>query len=135
VRMRAPMLSIQTVAAGGGSLLHFDGARLRAGPDPAGANHGRACYRRGGTLAVTDCNVLLGKIQPDFFPRVFGPGADQPLDREVVRQRFEAMAAEVRAATGRAMTAEQLAEGFLEIAVGNMAEAIKRISVQRGHDV
>jgi len=135
VRMRAPMMSIHTVAAGGGSILHFDGARLRVGPDSAGANPGPACYRRGGPLAVTDCNVLLGKIQPDFFPRVFGPGADQPLDREVVRQRFEAMAAEVRAATGRAMTAEQLAEGFLEIAVGNMAEAIKRISVQRGHDV
>ncbi|GAB1579060.1 hydantoinase B/oxoprolinase family protein [Bordetella petrii] len=135
VRMRAPMMSIHTVAAGGGSILHFDGARLRVGPDSAGANPGPACYRRGGPLAVTDCNVLLGKIQPDFFPRVFGPAADQPLDREVVRQRFEAMAAEVRAATGRAMTAEQLAEGFLEIAVGNMAEAIKRISVQRGHDV
>src|SRR5690606_26948015 len=90
VRMRAPMMSIHTVAAGGGSILHFDGARLRVGPDSAGANPGPACYRRGGPLAVTDCNVLLGKIQPDFFPRVFGPGADQPLDREVVRQRFEA---------------------------------------------
>ena len=135
VRMRAPMMSIHTVAAGGGSILHFDGARLRVGPDSAGANPGPACYRRGGPLAVTDCNVLLGKIQPDFFPRVFGPAADQPLDRDAVQQRFEAMAAEVRAATGREMTPEQLAEGFLEIAVGNMAEAIKRISVQRGHDV
>jgi len=135
VRMRAPMMSIHTVAAGGGSILHFDGARLRVGPDSAGANPGPACYRRGGPLAVTDCNVLLGKIQPDFFPRVFGPAADQPLDRDAVQQRFEAMAAEVRAATGRDMTPEQLAEGFLEIAVGNMAEAIKRISVQRGHDV
>ncbi|WP_459614157.1 hydantoinase B/oxoprolinase family protein [Bordetella sp. 2513F-2] len=135
VRMRAPMMSIHTVAAGGGSILHFDGARLRVGPDSAGANPGPACYRRGGPLAVTDCNVLLGKIQPDFFPRVFGPHADQPLDREVVQQRFAEMAREVREATGREMTPEQLAEGFLEIAVGSMAEAIKRISVQRGHDV
>lgn len=135
VRMRAPMMSIHTVAAGGGSILHFDGARLRVGPDSAGANPGPACYRRGGPLAVTDCNVLLGKIQPDYFPRVFGPQADQALDADVVRRKFEGMAAEVRSATGREMTAEQLAEGFLEIAVGNMAEAIKRISVQRGHDV
>jgi len=135
VRMRAPMMSIHTVAAGGGSILHFDGARMRVGPDSAGANPGPACYRRGGPLAVTDCNVLLGKIQPDFFPRVFGPHADQPLDREVVAQRFAALAQEVRQATGRDMTSEQLAEGFLEIAVGSMAEAIKRISVQRGHDV
>lgn len=135
VRMRAPMMSIHTVAAGGGSILHFDGARLRVGPDSAGANPGPACYRRGGPLAVTDCNVLLGKIQPDFFPSVFGPDADQPLDVAAVRARFAAMAEEVRTATGREMSAEQLAEGFLEIAVGNMAEAIKRISVQRGHDV
>ncbi|MFJ1298693.1 hydantoinase B/oxoprolinase family protein [Pseudomonadota bacterium AL_CKDN230030165-1A_HGKHYDSX7] len=135
VRMRAPMMSIHTVAAGGGSILHFDGARLRVGPDSAGANPGPACYRRGGPLAVTDCNVLLGKIQPDYFPRVFGPGADEALDRDAVARQFQAMAGEVREATGRAMTPEQLAEGFLEIAVGNMAEAIKRISVQRGHDV
>lgn len=135
VRMRAPMMSIHTVAAGGGSILHFDGARLRVGPDSAGANPGPACYRRGGPLAVTDCNVLLGKIQPTFFPSVFGPQADQPLDAGVVRTRFQALADEVSAATGRRMTPEQLAEGFLEIAVGSMAEAIKRISVQRGHDV
>jgi len=135
VRMRAPMMSIHTVAAGGGSVLHFDGSRLRVGPDSAGANPGPACYRRGGPLAVTDCNVLLGKIQPDFFPRVFGPGADQPLDREAVARRFAEMAEAVRRETGRDMTSEQLAEGFLEIAVGSMAEAIKRISVQRGHDV
>ena len=122
-------------AAGGGSILHFDGARLRVGPDSAGANPGPACYRRGGPLAVTDCNVLLGKIQPDFFPKVFGPEANEPLDRDAVVARFTAMADEVRTATGREMTPEQLAEGFLEIAVGNMAEAIKRISVQRGHDV
>jgi 5-oxoprolinase (ATP-hydrolysing) len=135
VRMRAPMMSIHTVAAGGGSILHFDGARLRVGPDSAGANPGPACYRRGGPLAVTDCNVLLGKIQPDFFPRVFGPHADQPLDRDAAGRGFREMAARVKADTGRDMTPEQLAEGFLEIAVGNMAEAIKRISVQRGHDV
>ena len=135
VRMRAPMMSIHTVAAGGGSILHFDGARLRVGPDSAGANPGPACYRRGGPLAVTDCNVLLGKIQPDFFPKVFGPEANEALDRDAVVARFTAMSDEVRAATGREMSPEQLAEGFLEIAVGNMAEAIKRISVQRGHDV
>src|SRR5690606_14072313 len=135
VRMRAPMMSIHTVAAGGGSILHFDGARLRVGPDSAGANPGPACYRRGGPLTVTDCNVMLGKIQPDFFPRVFGPNADQPLDRDIVEQRFAEMAEQVERDTGRAMTPEALAAGFLEIAVGNMAEAIKRISVQRGHDV
>ncbi|WP_019939247.1 hydantoinase B/oxoprolinase family protein [Bordetella sp. FB-8] len=135
VRMRAPMMSIHTVAAGGGSILHFDGSRLRVGPDSAGANPGPACYRRGGPLAVTDCNVLLGKIQPDFFPRVFGPDADQSLDREAVVRRFAEMAEQVHRDTGRRMTPEQLAEGFLEIAVGSMAEAIKRISVQRGHDV
>ncbi|RTZ48280.1 5-oxoprolinase [Candidimonas sp. SYP-B2681] len=135
VRMRAPMMSINTVAAGGGSILHFDGARLRVGPDSAGANPGPACYRRGGPLAVTDCNVMLGKIQPDFFPNVFGPQADQPLDLDTVRQKFNDMALEVTRATGRSMSPEVLAEGFLSIAVGNMAEAIKRISVQQGHDV
>jgi len=135
VRMRAPMMRIHTVAAGGGSILHFDGARLRVGPDSAGANPGPAAYRRGGPLTVTDCNVLLGKLQPDFFPAVFGPEADESLDLNVVQERFRARAAEVAAATGRELTPEQLAEGYLEIAVGNMAEAIKRISVQRGHDV
>ncbi len=135
VRMRAPMMSIHTVAAGGGSILHFDGARYRVGPDSAGANPGPACYRRGGPLAVTDCNVMLGKIQPAFFPAVFGPGGDEPLDADVVRRKFAALAEEIRAATGDARTPEQVAEGFVEIAVGNMAEAIKRISVQRGHDV
>jgi 5-oxoprolinase (ATP-hydrolysing) len=135
VRLRAPMMSIHTVAAGGGSILHFDGARLRVGPDSAGANPGPACYRRGGPLAVTDANVMLGKVQPAFFPAVFGPGGDQPLDREVVVARFEALAAEVAAATGRAMSAEALAQGFVDIANANMANAIKRISVQRGYDV
>ncbi|PLC54126.1 5-oxoprolinase [Pollutimonas nitritireducens] len=135
VRMRAPMMSINTVAAGGGSILHFDGARLRVGPDSAGANPGPACYRRGGPLAVTDCNVMLGKIQPDFFPGVFGPRADEALDAATVRALFREMAGSVSEATGQDMSAEVLAEGFLAIAVGNMAEAIKRISVQQGHDV
>jgi 5-oxoprolinase (ATP-hydrolysing) len=135
VRMRAPMMSIHTVAAGGGSILSFDGARLRVGPESAGANPGPASYRRGGPLAVTDANVMLGKIQPAHFPRVFGPAADEALDREAVVVKFEAMAAEVRARTGRAATAESLAEGFLQIAVQNMANAIKRISVARGYDV
>jgi 5-oxoprolinase (ATP-hydrolysing) len=135
VRMRAPMMSIHTVAAGGGSILHFDGARLRVGPDSAGANPGPACYRRGGPLAVTDCNVMLGKIQPDFFPRVFGPGADEPLDAQTVQRQFQDLAASVAGTTGNEIAPEALAEGFLAIAVGNMAEAIKRISVQQGHDV
>ena len=135
VRMRAPMMSIHTVAAGGGSVLHFDGTRLRVGPDSAGANPGPACYRRGGPLTVTDCNVMLGKIQPAYFPAVFGPKADQPLDREVVVQKFTALAEEIFQATGTRRTPEEVAEGYIEIAVGNMANAIKFISVQRGHDI
>lgn len=135
VRMRAPMMSIHTVAAGGGSILHFDGSRLRVGPDSAGADPGPASYRRGGPLAVTDCNVMLGKIQPEHFPKLFGPNATEPLDAATVRTRFAAMAAEIEAATGKSTTPEQVAEGFIEIAVGNMANAIKQISVQRGHDV
>ncbi|HKC44465.1 MAG TPA: hydantoinase B/oxoprolinase family protein [Burkholderiales bacterium] len=135
VRMRAPMMSIHTVAAGGGSILHFDGARYRVGPDSAGASPGPACYRRGGPLAVTDANVMLGKIQPKFFPAVFGPRGDQPLDAAIVRKRFEALADEIQRATGNRRTPEEVAEGFIAIAVGNMANAIKRISVQRGYDV
>jgi 5-oxoprolinase (ATP-hydrolysing) len=135
VRLRAPMMAIHTVAAGGGSILRFDGARLRVGPESAGAAPGPACYRNGGPLTVTDANVLLGKIQPEFFPRVFGPSGDLPLDDGIVRERFAALAAEVRAATGTERTAEELAEGFVRIAVENMANAIKKISVQRGHDV
>jgi 5-oxoprolinase (ATP-hydrolysing) len=135
VRMRAPMMSIHTVAAGGGSILHFDGARLRVGPDSAGANPGPACYRRGGPLAVTDANVMLGRVQPEFFPRVFGPNANEALDRDVVVARFTALAAAIEQATGQKKSPEEVAAGFVEIAVGNMAEAIKRISVQRGHDV
>ena len=135
VRMRAPMMSIHTVAAGGGSLLRFDGARLRVGPESAGANPGPASYRRGGPLTTTDANVMLGKIQPAYFPRVFGPAGDEALDRATVVEGFEALAAQVRLASGRAASAESLAAGFLQIAVQNMANAIKRISVARGYDV
>ena len=135
VRMRAPMMSIHTVAAGGGSILHFDGSRLRVGPDSAGANPGPACYRRGGPLAVTDANVMLGRVQAEFFPHVFGPRADQPLDRDVVVGKFAELAAQIEHATGTKKSPEDVAAGFLDIAVRNMAEAIKKISVQRGHDV
>ncbi len=135
VRMRAPMMSIHTIAAGGGSILHFDGQRYRVGPDSAGADPGPACYRRGGPLTVTDCNVMLGKIQPNYFPCVFGPAGDQPLDADIVQQKFHALAAEISRVTGETATAEGVAEGFLRIAVANMANAIKSISVQRGHDV
>ncbi|PUE39515.1 hydantoinase B/oxoprolinase family protein [Limnohabitans sp. Hippo3] len=129
VRMRAPMMSIHTVAAGGGSLLAYDGARFRVGPQSAGANPGPASYRRGGPLAVTDANVMVGKVQPRFFPSVFGPDANQPLDAEVVRGHFEKLAQQ----TGRA--AEDVAHGFIQIAVQQMANAIKKISVARGYDV
>ncbi|WXG55292.1 MAG: hydantoinase B/oxoprolinase family protein [Candidatus Sedimenticola sp. (ex Thyasira tokunagai)] len=135
VRLRAPMMQIHTVAAGGGSILQFDGSRYRVGPDSAGANPGPACYRNGGPLTVTDCNVMLGKLQPDHFPHVFGPNADQPLDVEVVRQKFSELADEIYTSTGSRHTPQQVAEGFLAIAVENMANAIKKISVQRGYDV
>ena len=135
VRMRAPMMMIHTVAAGGGSMCVFDGARYRVGPQSAGANPGPACYRRGGPLTVTDCNVMLGKLQPRFFPRVFGPGQDQPLDAAVVAEKFAELAAAIKQATGDARTAAAVADGFLKIAVENMANAIKKVSVQRGYDV
>jgi len=135
VRLRAPMMSIHTVAAGGGSILHFDGSRYRVGPDSAGADPGPASYRRGGPLAVTDANVMLGRVQPDFFPSVFGDGGDQPLDVDVVRVHFQTLADEIEKATGDSRTPEEVAAGFLEIAVANMANAIKKISVQRGYDV
>src|SRR5262245_34656134 len=135
VRMRSPMMSIHTIAAGGGSILHFDGQRFRVGPDSAGANPGPACYRRGGPLTVTDCNVMLGKIQPGYFPKVFGPKGDQSLDVEIVHEKFAALAAEIESATGTRQTPEEVAEGFIRVAVANMANAIKHISVQRGHDV
>ncbi len=135
VRMRAPMMLIHTVAAGGGSILHFDGARFRVGPDSAGANPGPACYRRGGPLAVTDANVMLGKLVPDFFPAIFGPAQNEPLDAKVVRERFTALARDVAARTGVTRTPEEVADGFIQIAVAAMAEAIKKISVQRGYDI
>ncbi|MCP5291662.1 MAG: hydantoinase B/oxoprolinase family protein [Burkholderiales bacterium] len=135
VRIRAPMMAIHTVAAGGGSVLHFDGSRFRVGPDSAGANPGPACYRRGGPLTVTDCNVMLGKIQADFFPHIFGPNADAPLDANSVQKKFAQLANEVTAANGQHYTPEQVAEGFLQIAVENMANAIKKISVEKGHDI
>ena len=135
VRVRAPMMSIHSIAAGGGSKIHFDGARLRVGPESAGANPGPASYRRGGPLTVTDANVLLGRIQADHFPRVFGASANESLDRSVVAEHFETLARGVASATGRATTAEEVAAGALRIAVGSMANAVKRISVMRGHDV
>ena len=134
VRLRAPMMAINTVAAGGGSILHFDGARFRVGPDSAGADPGPACYRSGGPLTVTDANVCVGKIQPRHFPAIFGPAGDQKLDADVVTAKFSALADEIVAATGQARTPRQVAEGFLQIAVANMANAIKQVSVQKGHD-
>jgi 5-oxoprolinase (ATP-hydrolysing) len=130
VRMRAPMMLIHTVAAGGGSILHYDGARFRVGPDSAGANPGPKCYRRGGPLAVTDANVMAGKLLPDFFPKIFGPHQDQPLDDAAVKGAFAEMAKEVGG-----KSPEEIADGFIKIAVENMANAIKKISVQRGYDV
>ncbi|MBS7668990.1 hydantoinase B/oxoprolinase family protein [Croceicoccus gelatinilyticus] len=135
VRLRVPMLSIDTIAAGGGSICRFDGTRLRVGPESAGADPGPACYRRGGPLTVTDCNVMLGKLRPDCFPALFGDDGDQPLDAEVVRMKFAELADEVAAAGLPRKSGEELAEGFLAIAVDAMANAIKKISVAQGHDV
>ncbi len=135
VRLRAPMLDIHTVAAGGGSILHFDGSRYRVGPDSAGAVPGPACYRSGGPLTVTDANVMLGRIHPVHVPAVFGPGGDQPLDDDAVRRKFAALAAEISATTGDERSPEQVAEGFLQVAVANMARAVKRVSVEKGHDI
>ena len=131
VRMRAPMMHIHTVAAGGGSILHFDGSRFTVGPDSAGANPGPLCYRRGGPLTVTDANVMTGKLRAAYFPRIFGPKQDQPIDEAAVRTAFEALAARI----GDGRTPEAIADGFIRIAVENMANAIKKISVQRGYDV
>ncbi len=135
VRLRAPMMAIHTVAAGGGSIVGFDGSRYRVGPASAGAYPGPACYRHGGPLAVTDCNVMVGKLQPEFFPAMFGAEGNLPLDGLVVREKFTALAEEIHAATGSAPSPEQVAAGFLAIAVEKMANAIKKISVQRGYDV
>ncbi|MEE3718289.1 hydantoinase B/oxoprolinase family protein [Tumidithrix elongata RA019] len=135
VRLSTPMMAIHTVAAGGGSLISFDGARYRVGPESAGAFPGPACYRNGGGLTVTDCNVMLGKLQPDFFPSVFGANGDLPLDREIVRQKFAELSSQIQTETGSDRTPEAIAAGFLEIAVEKMASAIKKISVQRGYGV
>jgi 5-oxoprolinase (ATP-hydrolysing) len=136
VRMRAPMMDIHTVAAGGGSICTFADGRFQVGPQSAGADPGPACYRRGGPLTVTDCNVMLGKLNADHFPRIFGPSGDQPLDADIVMERFSTLAQTVAAATGNPrLTPPEMAQGFLRIAVDNMANAIKKISVQRGHDV
>ncbi|AKG21938.1 hydantoinase B/oxoprolinase family protein [Calothrix sp. 336/3] len=131
VRLRTPMMAIHTVAAGGGSILHFDGCRYRVGPDSAGANPGAAAYGRGGALTVTDCNVMVGKLQPQFFPQVFGVNADLPLDAEIVRQKFGELAAEI----GDGRSPVEVATGFLAIAVDKMANAIKKVSLERGYDV
>ncbi len=135
VRMRAPMMSIHTVAAGGGSILHFDGSRYRVGPDSAGANPGPASYRRGGPLAVTDANVMLGKVQPKFFPTVFGREANEALDFAVTAAKFVALATEIEQSSGSKKSPEEVAEGFIQIAVENMANAIKKVSVARGYDI
>jgi 5-oxoprolinase (ATP-hydrolysing) len=134
VRMRAPMMSIHTVAAGGGSILHFDGARMRVGPDSAGAQPGPACYGRGGPLTVTDCNVLLGRIQPDYFPAVFGASGHAHLDPLAARQKFNEISKNINKNI-YLQSIETIAEGYLRIAVDNMANAIKKISVARGYDV
>ncbi|MFN7659452.1 MAG: hydantoinase/oxoprolinase family protein, partial [Dolichospermum sp.] len=131
VRFRTPMMAIHTVAAGGGSILHFDGSRYRVGPESAGANPGPASYSKGGPLTVTDCNVMVGKLQPAFFPQVFGREANLPLDVEIVKGKF----AELRAEIGDHRPAEEVATGFLTIAVDKMANAIKKISLQRGYDI
>ena len=135
VRLRAPMMRIHTIAAGGGSVCTFEDGRFRVGPESAGAVPGPACYRRGGPLTITDCNLMLGKIQPDVFPSLFGPHGDQPLDRAAVEARFAELCAQVEAQTGRPIAPRAAAEGFIAVAVASMANAIKRISVARGHDV
>ena len=134
-RLRAPMMKIHTVAAGGGSVLQFKGGRFRVGPDSAGANPGPKCYRRNGPLAVTDCNVALGRIQPKHFPHVFGAKGDMPLDAGAARKHFAALAKQVNRESGAAMSTEEVAEGFLRVAVDNMASAVKKISVQQGRDI
>ena len=131
VRMRTPMMNIHTVAAGGGSILHYDGARFRVGPDSAGANPGPCCYRAGGPLTITDCNLLLGFINPKYFPSTFGENADQPLDRETVKEKFTILTNTIKDIT----TSEEVAEGFLRVAIENMAAAIKKISTEKGYDV
>ncbi len=134
-RMRVPVLAIHTIAAGGGSILTFDGLSYRVGPESGGSNPGPACYRRGGELTVTDANVMLGKIQPQYFPAVFGQDGNQSLDREIVKSKFQQLTAKITATTGNHLTPEQVASGFMAIAVANMANALKKISLQRGYDL
>ncbi|MEO1506787.1 MAG: hydantoinase B/oxoprolinase family protein, partial [Cyanobacteria bacterium J06633_23] len=135
VRLRAPMMAIHTVAAGGGSILQFDGARYRVGPESAGADPGPTCYRRGGPLTVTDCNVMVGKLQPQFFPVVFGPDGDLPLDKTAVTKRFQHLSQQIEQQTGNLKSPEEIAAGYLTIAIEKMASAIKKISIQRGYDI
>lgn len=135
VRIRAPMMLIHTVAAGGGSILNFDGARYRIGPDSAGAFPGPASYRNGGPLTVTDCNVMLGKLQAELFPKLFGPTSNEALDTAIVRTKFGELAAEIARTSGNRRSPEEVAAGFLDVAVQNMANAVKKISVQRGYDI
>jgi 5-oxoprolinase (ATP-hydrolysing) len=135
VRMRTPIMRIHTVAAGGGSINHFDGLRFRVGPDSAGAKPGPACYRQGGPLTITDCNVMLGKLHGRFFPKVFGKSANAPLNEAIVKEKFITLTQEINQTSGQQRTPTQVAEGFLKIAIDNMANAIKKISVQRGYDV
>jgi 5-oxoprolinase (ATP-hydrolysing) len=135
IHLRTPMMMIHTIAAGGGSVLNFDGQRYRVGPESAGANPGPACYRRGGPLTITDCNLRLGKIQADFFPKVFGLSANQALDVEIVDKKFQELTQKINQTTGNNQKAEQIAEGYLLVAVENMANAIKKISLQRGYDI
>ena len=135
IRVRSPMMDINTVAAGGGSILHFDGSRLRVGPDSAGANPGPMCYGNNGPLAITDCNVVLGKLRPEFFPAVFGSDGNQPLDITATTQAFSLLAEQITEATGTHQTETSVAQGYLDIAADNMANAIKKISIERGHDV
>ncbi len=134
VRLHVPMLEIHTIAAGGGSICSFDGMRFRVGPQSAGALPGPACYGRGGPLTVTDCNVMLGKLQAAFFPPALEKAA-APLSTRTSSTQIHGIAAEVSAQTGKAITPQQIAEGFIEIAVANMAKAIRQISLERGHDV
>ncbi|MGV2831301.1 hydantoinase/oxoprolinase family protein [Myxosarcina sp. GI1(2024)] len=134
-RMRVPVLAIHTVAAGGGSILSFDGSSYRVGPESAGSNPGPACYRRGGNLTVTDANVMLGKIQPQYFPAVFGEEGNLSLDKEVVVKKFSELNSAIASTTGKSATPELVAAGFIAIAVMNMANAIKKISLQRGYDL
>ncbi len=135
IRLRTPLMSVHTIAAGGGSICHFDGARYRVGPRSAGSQPGPLCYRNGGPLTITDCNVMVGKLQKDFFPRVFGAEHDKAIDIEAVKDAFARLSGEIAAATGDTRSAEQVAEGFLSIAVEKMAQAIKKISIQRGHNI